>query len=191
LPDFCLPLQELDILINGSIKATTILDTRSQIVVIWHDITQALGARINHQHLIKMEGANRATNWTVGCAENLTLQVGNTLIRVHAHVIEQASFEILLGQPFQKAALPHFEDLPSGDVEVSVRDPANLSRRVYLSTRPHAGHIPAVKVILVRNLVPSPMPSAALDAMPPSFLSLPPADLSTLVLKYKCIAQKV
>ena len=82
-PDFCLPLQELDVLINGSIKAAAILDTGSQIVVIRHDIAQALGAQINYQCLIEMEGANRATNWTIGCTENLTLQVSNALIRVY------------------------------------------------------------------------------------------------------------
>lgn len=97
LPDFCLPLQELDVLINGSTKAAAILDTGSQIIIIWHDIAQSLGAQINHQRLIKMEGANRATNWTVGCAENLTLQVGDVLIKVHAHVVKHATFDILLG----------------------------------------------------------------------------------------------
>ena len=72
-----------------------------------------------------------------------------------------------------------------------MRDPANLSRRVYLSTRPCAGRIPAVKVISVCDLSPSPTPSTTLDAMPPSFLSLPPFDPSILVLKYKRVAQKV
>jgi len=190
-PDFCLPLQELDVLINGSIKATAILDTGSQIVVIRHDIAQALGAWINHQRLIKMEGANGATNWTVGCAKNLTLQVGDALIRVHAHIVKQASFEILLGRPFQKATLLCFEDLPSGDVEVSVCDPTNLSHRVYLSTHPCTGCVLAVKVISVCNLAPLPMPSTTLDATPPSFPSLPPTDPLTLVLKYKRVAQKV
>jgi len=33
-PDFCLPLQEIDVIINGSIKACSVLDTGSQIVVI-------------------------------------------------------------------------------------------------------------------------------------------------------------
>ena len=44
-----------------------------------------------------MEGANGITNWTVGCAENLILQVGDVLIKTHAHVIKNASFDILLG----------------------------------------------------------------------------------------------
>jgi hypothetical protein len=126
-PAFCLPLQELDILVNGSIKVPAILDTSSQIVVIQHDIIQALGVPINYQWLIEMEGVNSATNWMVGCAENLPLQVGHVVIKVHVHVVEHASFGLLLGHPFQQATLYHFEDQPSGEVEVSMRDPADLS----------------------------------------------------------------
>ena len=126
-PAFCLPLQELDVLVNGSIKVPAILDTGSQIVVIRHDIIQALGVPINYQRLIEMEGANSATNWTVGCAEDLPLQVGDITVKVHAHVIEHTSFGLLLGRPFQQATLCRIEDMPSGEVEVSVHDPADLS----------------------------------------------------------------
>jgi predicted aspartyl protease len=120
-------LQELDVLVNGSIKVPAILDTGLQIVVIRHDIVQALGVPINYQRLIEIEGANGATNWMVGCAEDLPLQVSNVTVKVHAHVVEHASFGLLLGCPFQQATLCHFEDLPSGEVEVSVRDPADSS----------------------------------------------------------------
>ena len=100
-PAFCLPLQELNAIVNGSIKIPAILDTGSQIIVIWHDIVQSLGIHINHHQLIEMEGANSATNWTVGCTKNLSLQVGDITIKVHTHVVEHASFGLLLGQPFQ------------------------------------------------------------------------------------------
>jgi hypothetical protein len=99
-PAFCLPLQELDILVNGSIKVPTILNTGSQIVIIWHDIVQALSVPINYQWLIEMEGANSTTNWMVGCAKNLPLQVGNMMVKVHMHVVKHASFGLLLGRPF-------------------------------------------------------------------------------------------
>jgi len=104
-PDFCLPLLELDILLDGSTKVPAILDTGSQIIVIQHDIAQSLGTCINYQRLIEMEGANGVTNWTVGCTENLTMQVGGVPFKIHAHVIENASFGLLLGRPFQKATL--------------------------------------------------------------------------------------
>ena len=152
-PAFCLPLQELDILVNGSIKVSAILDTGLQIVVIRHDIVQALGVPINHQRLIEMEGANSATNWTIGCAESLPLQVGDITFKVHAHVVEHASFGLLLGRPFQQTAHCRFEDLPSGEVEISVRDPADISRRVYLATRPRTGRAPAVTMLSVLKRV--------------------------------------
>ena len=99
-PAFCLPLQELNVLVNGSIRVPTILNTGSQIIVIRHDIIQALGVPINYQRLIEMEGANGTTNWMVGCAENLPLQVGNVVVKVHVHVVEHATFGLLLGCPF-------------------------------------------------------------------------------------------
>ena len=46
-PAFCLPLQEIDVLVNSSIKIPAILDTGSQINVIRYDLVQLLGACIN------------------------------------------------------------------------------------------------------------------------------------------------
>jgi hypothetical protein len=55
---FCLPLQELDILLNSAITTPAIYDTGSQIVVIRQDLVDNLGVYINPNHLIEMEGAN-------------------------------------------------------------------------------------------------------------------------------------
>jgi len=182
-PEFCLPLLELDALFNSSFKSPAILDTSLQIVIIQHNIVQSLGFPINSQCLIEMEGANSATNWMVGCAKNLLLQVGDVTIKVHAHVIEHTSFGLLLGHPFQKSALLRFEDLPSGEIKVSVCDPTNLEHRVYIPTCPHTGRAPAVSVISVLNLVPSllhPMQATVQCLIPP----LVPATHSTAIPKY-------
>jgi len=112
-------------------------------------------------------------------------------IKVHMHVVEHASFGLLLGQPFQKAALLRFEDLPNGKVEVSVHDPADLSRRTYLPTHPCTGHAPAVKVISVHE-PPLPPPSSLTQSlMQHLFLPPPPINPATLVLKYKRVDKKV
>ena len=94
---FYLPLQEIDILLNNSLRIPTILNTGLQITVIWHNIMQLLGVPINYQCLIEMEGANSATNWTVGYAEDLIMQVSDVSLKVHTHIVEQASFGLLLG----------------------------------------------------------------------------------------------
>ena len=196
---FCLPLQEIDVLLNNSLRIPAILDTSLQITVIWHNIVQSLGVPINYQCLIEMEGANSATNWMVGCTEDLMMQVGNVSLKVHMHIVKQVSFSLLLGQPFQQVALCRFKDLPSGKVEVSVYNPADLSQRVILSTHSRTGHVPAVKMLLVCELTPLPLPSSPLPlpfsllpalAQQP-FLLLPPINPDILVLKYKHIDKKV
>lgn len=96
-----------------------------------------------------------APNWMVGCAENLTSQVGDVVFKVHAHVVENASFSLLLGCPFQQAALCRFEDLLTGEVEVSVCDPTNMFRRVFLVSRPCTGRAPAAKTLSILDCSPS------------------------------------
>jgi len=177
LPTFCLPLQELDVLVGNTLNVPAIYDTGSQIVVIRKDIIQSLGIYINTQQLIEMEGANGATNWTVGCAENLSLQVGDVPFKIHAHVIKNVSFGILFGRPFQQALLCRFEDLPGGKVELSVRDPSNISCQVYIPTCPRIGRTPAIKIISVINhaLPPTLPPPAQVTVQHPP-LPFPLAD---------------
>src|SRR6266850_2601428 len=131
---------------------------------------------------IEMEGANGATNWMVGCAESLTMQVGDVSFNVHTHIIENTNFSLLLGHPFQQALLCHFKDLPSGEVEVSVCDPADIAHRVYIPTRPRSGHTPMVKILSVVDRTPS-----LTHSMP----SPPSPDPPALAYKYKKVDWKV
>jgi hypothetical protein len=119
-PVYSLPLLELDTLVGDRVMVAGVLDPGSQIVVIRRDLAEEVNARINPNHLVEMEGANGATNWTLGCAENLTMQVGNVPFKIHAHVVEDAPFQLLLGRPFGRAVSSAIEDLPNGETEVSV-----------------------------------------------------------------------
>ena len=131
-PVHSLPLLEIEVLVGNLSTEHGILDPGSQIVVICRDLTKEVGARINMQHHIKMEAANGGMNWTVGCAEYLIMQVGGMPFKIHAHVVEDAPFKLLLGWPFGHAISSIIEDLPNGDVKVSVRDPTNPAHRVYI-----------------------------------------------------------
>jgi hypothetical protein len=50
------------------------------------------GAHINYEHQLEMEGANGLVSKMLGCAENLSMQIGKVAFEVHAHIIEQAPF---------------------------------------------------------------------------------------------------
>jgi hypothetical protein len=96
-PDYSLPLLEIDVAFSGSITEPAVLNPGSQIVVIRRDLAQEVNAHVNPSRRLEMEGANSTTNWTLGCAKYLNLQVGNVPLRVHAHVVEKAPFHLLLG----------------------------------------------------------------------------------------------
>lgn len=100
-PEYSLPLQEIDVLVGGHSTVAGVIDPGSQIVAIRKDLAEEVAAHINPGVRLEMEGANGATNWTLGCAEHLAMQVGDVPFTLHAHVVEHAPFRLLLGRPFQ------------------------------------------------------------------------------------------
>src|SRR5712671_4615328 len=89
-----------------------------------------------------MEGATGLSHWTVGCAENLSMQVAGVPFKVHAHVVQDAPFQLLLGRPFLRVLLCRIEELRDGKVEVSIRDPTNSEGRIYLPSRARKSRAP-------------------------------------------------
>ena len=87
-----------------------------------------------------MEGANSATNWTLGCAEHLTMQVGNVSFTLHAHVVEHTPFHLLLGRPFQQL-LCTLEDKPDGRIDITVRNPRDWDCKVLIPSQERRMHV--------------------------------------------------
>jgi hypothetical protein len=139
-----------------------------------------------------MEGANGATNWTVGCMDYLLIQIGSMSCKIHVYIVEHASYSLLLGRPFQQALLCQFEDLPSGKVEISVHDPSDIAHRVFVPSHPRPGCVPRVHVISVLDSTLSLSPSA-LDPIIAhcQFLPIPSINTTVATFKYKKVAQKV
>lgn len=133
--DFTLPLQEVDVVINGKTVDAGVLDQGSQIIAIRADLAREVGAIVNTKNRLEMEGANSSTSWTIGCAENLTMSIGSIKFQVHAYVVENAPFRLLLGQPFHNLLLSRLEDNTDGSVDLSIHDPADQSRIVQVPTK--------------------------------------------------------
>ena len=130
-----------------------------------------------------MEGANSHTNWTLGCAESLSMQVSGIPFKLHAHVVERAPFRLLLGRPFTHQLLCRLEDLPNGKVEVSIRDPRNISHRVYIPSRPRRIHVASLRVSSYSiNHTPLSITDLILESSATSDLDSPsePPDLTTI-----------
>ena len=96
-PEYSIPLQEIDVLVGGHTTEAGVIDPGSQIVAIRKDLADEVAAHVNPGVRLQMEGANGATNWTLGCAKHLTMQISDVPFTLHAHVIENAPFRLLLG----------------------------------------------------------------------------------------------
>ena len=133
--DYSLPLREVDVVINGKTIDTGVLDQGSQIIAIRADLAKQVGATINTKNRLEMEGANSSTSWTIGCAENLSMSIGNINFQVHAYVVENAPFRLLLGRPFHNLLLSRLEDNADGSVNLSIHDPTDQSHTVQVPTK--------------------------------------------------------
>ena len=122
--EFSLPLQEIDILVNNCSTQVGVLDQGSQIVIIHENLAREVGARINNQHTLHMEGMTGSTSRTLGCAEDLEMCIGNISFTIHAHVIQTAPFCLLLGHPFHHLLLCQLEDHPDC-VDASICNPTD------------------------------------------------------------------
>lgn len=213
-PAYSLPLREVDVQIGGKVTEAGVIDPGSQIIVMREDLAREVGASINTDRLLQMEGANGATNWTLGCAEYLPMRAGDISFVVHAHVVKHAPFRLLLGRPFQHALLCRIEDLPSGDVEVSVQNPSDSSHRISIPSRPRKVQVASVKILSLscqpeapsslslsaHQRSSSPQSRSSPASLPPSvpepLLALPPffssfLENSAAALAYKKVAKKV
>ena len=124
-PAFSLPLWEINVLVNGFTVESAIIDQGSQIVAMQADVAHACGAHINTNNQIEMEGANGIKTWTLGCAEDLCMKIGELTFTMHAHVLDDAPFCLLFGQPFYSLLLCHTEDHSDSSVTLTVHDPAD------------------------------------------------------------------
>ena len=145
--EYSLPLHEIDVLVNDTVTEAGMLDQGLQIIVIRQDLLLEAGASINPDHRLEMEGANGLVSKTLGCAENLSMQVGDVAFEVHAHVVERAPFRLLLGRPFHNLLLCRLEDRPDGSIDISVRNPADPHHSIIIPSRPRKALVGCVRAL--------------------------------------------
>ncbi|KAH9997396.1 hypothetical protein BJV74DRAFT_715522, partial [Russula compacta] len=116
-------LQEIDILVKGHCTEARVYDPGSQIVAIWKDLANEVSAHINPSIRLEMESTSGSRSWTLGCAEYLIMQIRGTSFKLHAHIVPEAPFRLLLSHLFQKLLCSTLEDMPDGCVNVTICNP--------------------------------------------------------------------
>lgn len=188
--EYSLPLREIDVLINNTISEAGVLDQGSQIVVIRQDLAQEAGVIINRRFQLEMEGANGLVSKTLGCAENLIMQIGDVAFKVHAHVVDRAPFRLLLGRPFHNLLLCRLEDHSDGRVDVSVRDPANPTHFITIPSRARKAQVGFVRALAITS-IPAPPSFKGLRSQHTLVYQFLDRSTPKHALAYKKVARKV
>ncbi|KAI0258808.1 hypothetical protein BC834DRAFT_847136 [Gloeopeniophorella convolvens] len=179
---FFLPLRKVDVLVNNLVIELRLLDQGSQIVVICADLACEVKAVINTAHKLEMEGANGSKSWTFGCAENLMMHIGDINFKLHAHVLEDVLYRLLLRRPFHHLLLCRLEDHTDGQSQ-SLHMLINLNlyyHALSITTPAHPPQMDALECYLENQ------------AHTDIFQTAPPtSELPTSVLTYKKVARKV
>jgi hypothetical protein len=133
-PEYAVPSREIDVTLPGGIIARGVVDSGSDIVAISPELLHRFKPPVNTNIRFGMTGAGGHKSRLPGCAEDIPLKFGSIIIPVHAHIVPNSPYDLLLGRPFIKMA-----DLASehGGDSFVIRDPNNYDHCLNLASYPH------------------------------------------------------
>ncbi|KIJ51960.1 hypothetical protein M422DRAFT_99575, partial [Sphaerobolus stellatus SS14] len=94
-------IMELDIKIQGKYSEVGIYDSGAELVCISETAAKEMGLPFSCDLQLNMRDANGGEKTTFGIIENLELVIGGISVYVHAWIIRNAPYRLLLGRPFQ------------------------------------------------------------------------------------------
>ena len=132
--DHSVNLRVLDLLLNDKVQVEAILDEGSQIVGLRKDIWEKLGLPIRSDHKMNMVSANASSNQTIGLIHNLKVTIRAYNFYLQVQVVENASYEMLLGRPFLTLTEANTQHRANSDLHITLQDP-NSKAILTLPTR--------------------------------------------------------
>ena len=118
-----LPLRTLNVILDGTVSVTGILDSGCQVVIICRDIWEKLGAPLKHKWVMFMESANGQANATMGMLPRIWFTVGEINLYCMVQVVWEAPFKCLIGWPFMALAQAVSREFQDGTAHLTLTDP--------------------------------------------------------------------
>ncbi|KAF9440821.1 hypothetical protein P691DRAFT_767201 [Macrolepiota fuliginosa MF-IS2] len=128
-------LRTIPLKLEGTVNVDAILDEGSQIIGIRRDVWEKLGVPLRSDQSIVMESANATHERSIGLIRNLQVNIGNLTLYVQAQVVENASYKMLLGQPFLTLTQANTHHFPDGGSHITLADP-NSQSVITIPTKP-------------------------------------------------------
>ncbi|KAJ3564556.1 hypothetical protein NP233_g8219 [Leucocoprinus birnbaumii] len=134
-------LRTLPVTLEGRLEVDAILDEGSQIIGLRRDLWEKLGLPIHSDKVMVMESANKSTNKTMGLLQNLRVSIGDCDFYLQVQVVDNTSYDMLLGRPFLTLAQANTRHFTNGDSHITLVDP-NSHSIITVPTRPRIRNAP-------------------------------------------------
>ncbi|CAA7265260.1 unnamed protein product [Cyclocybe aegerita] len=133
--EYCTPLREVAVRVAAKVDERALLDDGSEIVVMRRDLWEETRHKVNMRRNMMMETANGDLEKMEGCAEFIEVEVNGLKTWVHAFVVPQAPFRLLLGRPWQKSVLLLKAEFEDGRLHVTIHSPLDRSKKCVVETK--------------------------------------------------------
>ena len=118
-----LPLRVIYPSFAPGVEPESILDSGAQVVMMRRDIWEKLNYPLVANKAMRMESANSSRYQTMGMIENVPVTLGSVTVHLQIQVVNEAPFEVLLGQPFFNILSCGERSKPGGHHSIEIRDP--------------------------------------------------------------------
>jgi len=118
-----LPLQMIEVTLDGTITVTGIIDSGCQVVIICRDIWEKLGTPMKHEQVMFMESAKGQANTTMGTIPNICFSVGEVSLNFSVQVVKNSPLKCLLTLPFMSLASTKYQEFPDRSAHLLFTDP--------------------------------------------------------------------
>ena len=120
--------------VNDAGPVECILDPGSQVVAISASKCYDLGIQYDPSTTMPMQSANGETDQTLGLARDVPVELkGGIIVYLQMHVVKRASYDVLLGRPFDVLMSCTVRNDRSGRQEIEVTCP-NSGKRLTIPT---------------------------------------------------------
>ncbi|KAF5313621.1 hypothetical protein D9611_010061 [Ephemerocybe angulata] len=116
-------LRTVEIFLDGRMKVNAILDDGSQIIAVSREVWERLGIPLRSDRIMTMEAANKSRNDSMGLLQDLRVRIGDVDLYLQIQVLDNASYDVLLGRPFHSLTRAQIQHEMDGDASVVIHDP--------------------------------------------------------------------
>ena len=86
-------------------------------------VAQVLGLACDPAVSLNMQSANGSSNHTMGIIRNVPFTIGGLVLFFQVHVVREASYDILLGRPFDELTKSVVQNRNPDQVTITITDP--------------------------------------------------------------------